>query len=132
MDPAELEDDVRGKLQRRALGNVRMLFEKLDYKDTLDRRTERVFMMVTGVAVLLAIAAMAISAVVRSPDPGAQERARCVQEARIAAVWQLKKELREQYPEMGPAEIDKRVEVHFRDMKSVAALECASSYRKGS
>ena len=132
MDPAELDEDARGKLQRQALGNVRGLVEKLDNKDALDRRTEKKFMIAGGAVTLAAIAAMIVAAMARAPDPGAEARARCIQEARVAAMWQLKKELKEQHPDMNAAEIDKRVEIRFNEMKSVATAECAGGARKGS
>ena len=131
MDAPDLEADSRSKLQRQALGNVRRLYEKLDDKDKLDRRTEGKFMIGAGVTAILAIVALGISAMTRSPDPGVIERTRCVQEARIAAVWQFKKELKEKSPAMLPTEIDKLVAGHFLDVKSVATIECGAGAAKG-
>jgi hypothetical protein len=120
--------DSRSKMQRQALGNVRRLFEKLDGSDKLEQRTERRFVIAGSSVVAIALAVLGISAVTRSPDPGAEARARCIQEARVAAVWQYKKELGQKHPGMPAAEIDKRVERHFTDMKSVATFECDGRY----
>jgi len=131
LDAPDLEPDSRSKLERHALGNVRRLYEKLDDKDKLDRRTERKFTIGAAATVAAAIAVMTMAAVMRSPDAGAQERARCVQAARVEAVWQFRKELGEKHPEMGSAETSKLVESHFREVKSVATSQCDAGFPKG-
>ena len=132
MDAPDLEADSRSKLQRQALGNVRRLYEKLDDKDKLDRRTESKFMIGACVTAILAIVALGISAMTRSPDPGVIERTRCVQEARVGAVWELKKELTQSAPAMPPAEMDKLLARRFDDAKPKATAECERAHPKAS
>ena len=131
VETPELEDS-RSKLQRQALGNVRRLYEKLDNKDTLDRRTEHKFMIGGGVVAIVAIVALGISAMTRSSDSGAVERARCVQEARVAAVWELKSELSQKSPAVAPGEMDALLQRRFDEAKAKATIECERVHPKPS
>lgn len=132
VDTHDLDGDSHSKLQRQALGNVRRLYEKLDDRDKLDRSAERRFMIGAGVTALVAVAALAISSMTRAPDSGALERTRCVQEARVAAVWELKKELMQKSPGMPPAEADKLLARRFDDAKPEATAECERAHPKAS
>lgn len=132
MDPAQIEEDSRAKLRRKALGNVRSLVESLDYNDKLDRKGERRFVIFAAIAVMVAIAAMSISALLRSSEPGDLEMARCVQAERVDAAWALKKELQRQHPEMQPTEMSKLVEQHYQDVTNAAHTACVGKLRKAS
>ena len=61
-------NEAQRDLERRALGNVSRLAEKLGYRDFLDRRTEKTFVAVAGIAVGALVAVLAVSAIVSSKE----------------------------------------------------------------
>ena len=125
MTPADLDEDSHARLRRKALGNVRSLFERLDYNDKLDRGTERRFAIGAGITVVAVVVVLALLAVTRAQKPGSEEFSRCVQDLRVEAVWKLKKELSENSPELRPTEMNKLLERRFDDAKPGAMSECS-------
>jgi hypothetical protein len=61
-------NEAQRHLERRALRNASRLAEKLGYRDFLDRRTEKTFVAVVGVAVAALVAALVVSAMVGSKE----------------------------------------------------------------
>lgn len=129
MDPVRVDDDSQRALEQHALRNVSWLAAKLGYRDAIDVRSEKIAIRVLGGAVLFLVVAMGVSAYVKSPPAGAEERMRCELEVRVAAVWQLKKDLRASHPDMSDYDLSLQAEQRYRDMKPVAVAECAGKSR---
>ncbi len=125
MDPVRIDDDSQRALERHALRNVGWLAAKLGYRDALDVRSEKIAIRVLVGTALLLVAAMGVGAYMNSPPAGAEERMRCELEIRVAAVWQLKKDLGASHPHMSDHDLSLLAEQRYRDMKPVAVAECA-------
>lgn len=129
MEPIQGDHDSRRALEQHALRNVRGLVDKLGYRDALSQRKEKFLLIAFGVVVVVALAAMAVDAVRRAPKAGDEERARCELEVRYAAVMQFKLELRAKNPNLSSVEVEQRAEGFLKDMKPIAARECAGGYK---
>jgi hypothetical protein len=127
MDPVHVDDDSQRALERHALRNVSWLAAKLGNRDAIDVRSEKIAIRVLGGVALLLVVAMGVSAYVRSPPADAEERMRCELEVRVAAVWQLKKDLKASHPEMSDYDLSLQADRRYRDMKPAAVAECGKS-----
>jgi hypothetical protein len=124
-------DDSRRTLEQHALRNVRGLVDKLELRDEVELRTQKVILLASGSLVVVLILAMTLHTIIASPRPEQGKTAACEQDFRVARVWELRKELAAQQPRMSEQEISQRVEVHYKDMKSLARIACSGGYKHG-
>ena len=129
--PADGSGDSRRELERHALRNVRWLFEKLHYEDAFDQRKDRLILIGLVAVAFVLILGMTVHVIVAAPKPDATQVARCEQDFKVARIWELKRELARKHPHMGASDMEKQVELHWKDMKPVATIACKGGSKHG-
>ena len=124
MNPTDLDHDARRELEQRALRNVSWLAAKLGYQDALDRRQERTLIMVMGVALVVIVALMVVSAMSKgSAEEGDLVRKRCEVDMRVQATDSVRAQVLAEHPEMSTIE---RQGIFEDRIHAIAASKCGN------
>jgi hypothetical protein len=107
---------------------VRRLYERLDDSDKLEQRTERTFMIGAGITVFSVLALLAVMATRGSQAPPFDYQ--CVQDARVDALWKLKKELAQDAPGLTSAQVTTLLDRRYEEVKPAAIKQCETARPK--
>ena len=122
MNPADLDHDGRRELERHALRNVSWLAAKLGYQDALDRRQERVLVLVTGAALIVIVAAMIVSAKIKAvADEDDLVRKRCEVDVRVQSTDSVRSQVKAEFPGLASVEHQRIFEERIH---AIAASKC--------
>jgi hypothetical protein len=104
-------DDAQRALERRALGNVARLAQKLGYQDALDARSEKIIVAVMALLVLAAVVAMFVNvATQQSRDEAQLDWRRCAVAYRAAHTDEVRASIRRAQPGLRDLQADSVVE----------------------
>ena len=117
-------DDSERILEKKALRNVRGLFERLDRSDELQRKRQKYVVLVALVPITLFMAFVLAGLNTPRPDPARDQSRACALDAWNLRAAEYERGMREAHPEMAYRDIQKSLERERPLMMAAAKVGC--------
>jgi hypothetical protein len=113
----DLDHDAHRELEQRALHNASWLARKLGYQDAMDRKQERVLLVVLGTATLVIVALLFLKSVfmARADDEAVLQK-RCEVDVRVQEIDKVRLEVAKDHAGFAQSERNAAVERKLHDL----------------